>query len=459
MRNDLPKSGFRTFAAAVLLLLLAVASGLAADGAPAENAKSSRMGTQVEKPEPQALIPLTEPILSELDPDRQFSLGLDRLIREDFAPIDHKHLLVATSRLALDGEGRNLLTTLLEARKPIVSRVLIFDDDLPQPGRSPKLDRVLARHPDVRVFERSARNFRPTKGMLDGIEMIVMDIPLRGARFYPEVAFLGAVLEEAGLAGIPVLFLDRPIPVSGLLLEGPAGDPAQYGSATCFLPAVPLPGLTGGELATLFNTYYGLEAQLEVLEMLNWGRTSGYAALLDAYERKGIHPGEELPEWSMYATRSPDSGAWRAGAELCPKDLVAGVREPSGGQPAALLIDPAGFDPDDLARQFNLFRVPGHEAKVTTGTLKSGLIGPVVAVSSNDLPQPIMTSVILWHLAAKKNPAILPPKGEAGLYGTPFIFDSLREGRDPREIQRLWQLNSQYREFVARRDDLLRYPR
>lgn len=451
MRNDWSKlrNGFLAIAVGLLLIAgSARAEDEASDG-------PSRMAQQVTKPEAQALIPLTEPILDELDPDRRFSLGVDRLIRDEFVQLDHKHILVATSRLALDSEGKNLLETLLEARKPIVQRVLIFDDELPQPARSRKLDRVLARHPDVRIFQRTARNFRPTKGMLEGIDRIVIDIPMRGARFYPEVAFMGAVLEEAGLEDIPVLFLDRPLPMSGLLMEGPVGDPKLYDTANCFLPAVPLPGLTGGELADLFNTYYGLEAELEIVEMKNWRRTAGYGPLLEAYARLDIHPEEELSEWPVYAPASTEVAAWQAGAALGPEKYVAGVREEN----PALLVSPIGYEAEDFARQFNSFGITKHHAEATTTTLSNGRVGDVVAISSDDLPEPVMTSVVIWHLAAQKDAKILPPEGEAGLYGTTFVFDSLRQGRDPREIQRLWKIHQPYREFEARRNDLLRYTR
>jgi uncharacterized protein YbbC (DUF1343 family) len=66
--------------------------------------------------------------------------------------------------------------------------------------------------------------------------------------------------------------LDRPNPINGFQIEGPALDKAQLGF-TGYFPAMPIRhGLTVGELARLFNGENKIGADLTVVGLKHWER-------------------------------------------------------------------------------------------------------------------------------------------------------------------------------------------
>lgn len=111
----------------------------------------------------------------------------------------------------------------------------------------------------------------PTPAMLAGIDVLVFDIQDVGTRFYTYPYTLAGVMRAARRAGIPVVVADRPDPLGGVQVEGPVLDPAL----ASFVGQFPIPirhGLTLGELATLFNTEFGIGAELHVVAMQGWRR-------------------------------------------------------------------------------------------------------------------------------------------------------------------------------------------
>ena len=89
--------------------------------------------------------------------------------------------------------------------------------------------------------------------MLDGLDVLVIDLQDIGARFYTYTTTMAYVLEEAAKRRLPVIVLDRPNPINGFQIEGPALDKAQIGFTGYYAPMPIRHGLTIGELARLFN--------------------------------------------------------------------------------------------------------------------------------------------------------------------------------------------------------------
>ena len=62
---------------------------------------------------------------------------------------------------------------------------------------------------------------RPTEQMLQGIDVLIYDIQDVGSRPYTYATTLYYVMEEAAKRRIEVIVLDRPNPLSGVLVDGP----------------------------------------------------------------------------------------------------------------------------------------------------------------------------------------------------------------------------------------------
>ena len=112
---------------------------------------------------------------------------------------------------------------------------------------------------------------RPTAEMLEGLDALVFDIQCAGVRFYTYMTTLGYVMEEAGQRGIEVLVLDRPDPLGGVHVRGPAADEARR-SFICYRPIPVVHGMTIGELARLWVEEFGVECELGVVPMEGWRR-------------------------------------------------------------------------------------------------------------------------------------------------------------------------------------------
>ena len=113
---------------------------------------------------------------------------------------------------------------------------------------------------------------RPSEAILKNIDVLVFDMQDVGVRFYTFISTLFHVIEGAAQVGTPVVVLDRPNPINGVILEGPILEP-DYVS---FVGVVPIPiryGLTIGELACYMNVELGIGADLTVIQMENWHRS------------------------------------------------------------------------------------------------------------------------------------------------------------------------------------------
>ena len=115
--------------------------------------------------------------------------------------------------------------------------------------------------------------YAPPPGSLDGLDALVFDIQDVGARYYTYPTTLGLLLEHASL---PVIVLDRPNPLGGVIVEGPTLAPG----VTSFVGRYPTPvrhSLTLGEWATWVNArVLNGRADLTVIEMMGWRRAMGW---------------------------------------------------------------------------------------------------------------------------------------------------------------------------------------
>jgi len=111
----------------------------------------------------------------------------------------------------------------------------------------------------------------PTQHMLAEIDTLLVDLQDVGTRVYTFVYTLSHCMEAARQFGKRIVVLDRPNPLGGRQIEGNLLTPA----CASFVGRYPIPmrhGLTIGELATLFNTIFGIGCDLEVIPMQGWRR-------------------------------------------------------------------------------------------------------------------------------------------------------------------------------------------
>jgi uncharacterized protein YbbC (DUF1343 family) len=130
------------------------------------------------------------------------------------------------------------------------------------------------RHPrlGIPVHSLYGAHRQPTDEMLDGIEVLFVDLVDVGARYYTFIWTLLLCMEAAARRGITVVVADRPNPINGIDVEGRP----QRGDHLSFVGLHPLPvrhGKTIGELAELFRAERVPDADLIVLPVEGWNRS------------------------------------------------------------------------------------------------------------------------------------------------------------------------------------------
>ena len=123
----------------------------------------------------------------------------------------------------------------------------------------------------IPVYSLYGDHREPTAEMLEGLDVLLVDLQDIGSRYYTFIWTLYLSMRACERCGIAVVVLDRPNPINGVTTEGPVLDP-NYKS---FVGMHPLPvrhGRTIGELAQQFRDEAFPECELWVLPMKNWER-------------------------------------------------------------------------------------------------------------------------------------------------------------------------------------------
>ena len=129
------------------------------------------------------------------------------------------------------------------------------------------------RHPrlGIPVHSLYGEHREPTDAMLDGLEVLFIDLVDVGARYYTFIWTMLLCLQAAARRGITVAVADRPNPLNGTETEGRP----QREDHLSFVGLHPLPvrhGKTIGELAELFRAERVPDADLVVLPLEGWNR-------------------------------------------------------------------------------------------------------------------------------------------------------------------------------------------
>jgi len=197
--------------------------------------------------------------------------GLDVLETENWAPLKGRVVGLVTNQTGVDADGRRNVDLLAKAES--VRLQSIFS---PEHGIDGVLDAKVPHgtHPatGLTVWSLYGSDRRPTATMLHGLDTLVFDIQDVGVRFYTYLATLVYILEEAANHGIAVVVLDRPNPLTGVIVEGPVMD-ADLRSFTAPHPIPVRSGMTLGEFAQMVAGERKIPVNLTVVRLGQWERS------------------------------------------------------------------------------------------------------------------------------------------------------------------------------------------
>ncbi len=123
----------------------------------------------------------------------------------------------------------------------------------------------------IPVYSLYGETRAPLPGMLEGLDVVVVDLQDVGARPYTYIWTSLLMMRACAAAGIDMVVLDRPNPIGGTAVEGPVLEKG-YES---FVGLWPLPmrhGLTVGEILMVINNADPDPCSLEVVRMEGWKR-------------------------------------------------------------------------------------------------------------------------------------------------------------------------------------------
>ncbi len=149
----------------------------------------------------------------------------------------------------------------------------------------------------IPVFSLYGEVRRPTAAMMDGFDVLLVDLQDVGCRVYTFATTLRYVLEAAAARGKRIWVLDRP---------NPAGRPVEglrlRAGWESFVGAGPLPmrhGVTLGELARWFVRTLHLPVECEVVTMQGWQPSSAPGCGWPLGARSWVNPSPNAPNLGM----------------------------------------------------------------------------------------------------------------------------------------------------------------
>jgi uncharacterized protein YbbC (DUF1343 family) len=280
----------------------------------------------------------------------------------------------------------------------------------------------------------------PTRDMLAGLQAMVFDVQDVGSRYYTFVYTMLHVLQACAEAALPVVVLDRPNPLGGVVVDGNVLDP-EYRSFVGMHPLAVRHGLTVGELALLFARELELSVDLHVVRMKGWRREM-------YFEDTGL-------PWVLPSPNMPTVDTAFVYPGGC---LVEGTNlsEGRGTTRPFELVGAPWLDPWALAESLEGEQLPGVRFRPVfftptfqkhAGTTCGGV---QVHVTDRDRFPAFLTYLLLVHHARRQSPARFawrdpPYEYEAVkrpidiLCGTDAVRRTIEGGRSPRALAGGWR--------------------
>jgi len=359
-----------------------------------------------------------------------------------------KKIGVLTNQTGFDADGRRTIDVLAQA--PGVSLDTIFS---PEHGIAGTLDTLHVSDTKdeatgVKVYSvyggtDAAR--RPSIDALKQIDAVVFDIQDAGVRYYTYETTLGYFLEAAAKAGIELIVLDRPDPVTGAFVQGPVSDAGKenftnYGNEPI------RHGMTMGELAKMFNAERNINAKLTVVQMEGWQRGDWF----DSTGLVWVNPSPNL--------RSVTEATLYTGVAVIEGTNVSVGR---GTDTPFELVGAPWMKSRALAAYLNARGIAGVRFVPVTFTPTSAIYSGqkcegvnIVLTERNALDGPEL-GIELASALRKLYPADYNLERIMELLVNQAAYDGLVAGKDPRRIAQDWQ--EELEKFEAVRKKYLIY--
>ena len=286
----------------------------------------------------------------------------------------------------------------------------------------------------IPVYSLYGATTKPTPRMLDSVDLLVYDIQDVGVRFFTYITTLYFVMEAGAEQHIPVMVLDRPDPLGGVVVDGPVLED----SLRSFVGIVPIPivyGLTCGELARMINgegwLKGGAHAELTVVPMQGWTRSM-------LWNETGL-------PWTPPSPNIPDVRTCYGYPVTCFLEAT-NISEGRGTPEPFLMIGAPFVNADALAASLD-HAVPSIHWEPTTFTPVSSKYAAVpchgvrLAIDSPPVHHPISCAVSLLRVLKQSCAGKLTIRGDdlLRLSGSSLVPGSVEDSSVFRSTEKQWQ--------------------
>ncbi len=205
-------------------------------------------------------------------------LGVDVFFKEgEINTLQGKRIGLITNHTGVDSKRRSTIDLFLE-KAPQIKLTALFAPEHGLHGHAYAFEEVENKKgpANLPVYSLHGKTRRPTDLMLKNIDVLVYDIQDIGCRSYTYTTTLFYVMEEAAKHKIPVIVLDRPNPINGIIVDGPMLE-TKWRSYIGYVNVPYCHGMTIGELAGFFNDKYKIGCELRVISMKGWKRAMSFS--------------------------------------------------------------------------------------------------------------------------------------------------------------------------------------
>jgi uncharacterized protein YbbC (DUF1343 family) len=372
--------------------------------------------------------------------------GIEVLLGDSLHLVRDRRVGLLTNQTGVDAHGVADLTRLLAAGVRVTA---VFSPEHGYRGRLDEENIGDARDSatGIPVFSLYGTARAPTAEMLATVDVVVADLQDVGARPYTYVSTILHTLRAAAAHGVPVIVLDRPNPLGGLVVQGPVLDTAH----ASFVGMLPVPlrhGLTMGELVRFGRAALDLGGHLTIVPLRGWRRSQWMDATglpwtrpspsMPSLESAVPYPGTVLFEATNLSVGRGTPFPFRVvGAPwLRPAAVIARLGSVTG----AVLRDTA----------VRAERPPDGKYP---GVLMPAIL---VHVTDRDRYDPVATAVRVMAAVRAEHPDSLRLDARMDqLAGTDRLRRTIAEGADPEPLLAEWRSASA--RFLERRAPFLLY--
>ncbi|WP_059103019.1 exo-beta-N-acetylmuramidase NamZ family protein [Shouchella shacheensis] len=384
----------------------------------------------------------------------EVKLGIDRFLEEELERVNGKNVGLITNPTGVDQELSSIVDLLYD--HPEVNLTALYGPEHGVRGDAQAGEYVefyTDEKTGLPVYSLYGETRTPTAEMLEDVDVLVFDIQDVGTRFYTYIYTMANAMEAAEEQNIEFIVLDRPNPLGGESVAGPVLEP-EYAS---FIGQYRIPirhGMTVGELATLFNEEFEIDADVTVVEMEGWQREMTY----DDTGLEWVLPSPNMPTTDS-AVVYP-GGAWFEGTN---------VSEGRGTAKPFELIGAPFIDGTELAAALNALDLPGVAFRASyftpqfskhAGELSGGI---EIHVTDKDAFEPVSAGLHMVKTIQDMYPEDFEFRAEDSegisffdnLVGNGWIREAIEAGTSAEEIEERWQ--EDVAEFENLREDYLLY--